>query len=230
MCLRTSSTRYVISALFVAALALTLAGCGTTTQDAATAASTPVATLTTTATATAVRQVKVAPSATPPTVVTRNEFTCPATADGSDKAIADASLLLTVAYPSSWSETHCTRTKLSDGSVTLWIGNYVHIDAVLDTNTTVQQYVNAHQSSFENVTLQPVTVRQAMEAFDLNDQLDQSAPSPADYYFSQVHAILRGSRFLYLLTTSQGLDYADTASDTPPPGPIANYISDWEVS
>ncbi len=227
---RTPGKRFLSGTLVLCAVALALASCGATTTNVTTASPSPTAMLAATATATTSAQANVAPTATPVSVVSQDAFTCPVMVDGSDKEIADPSILLIVAFPVSWNETHCTRAAFSDGSADLWIGNYVHITAEPDTDRTVQQYVTAHQTSYEKVALQPMTVRQAAEAFTLSDQLDQSAPSPADYYFSQVHAILRGSHYLYLLTTSLDVEYHDTSADTVPPGPVVNYISEWSAS
>jgi hypothetical protein len=204
------------------AVALLIAGCGASTNASGVpaGAATPTATLAPTTT----------PSPTAPSILSSEQFTCPQVASGSDKAITDSALLLRVAYPGSWNETHCTRTRLSDGSVLLWIGNYVHITAVPDTNTTVQQWVDAHKSRYETITLQPITVRQAAEAFAITDQLDQSAPSPGDFHFAQIHAALRGSRYLYLLSTSLDVEYQDTRADTVTPGPVRDYLAGWSVS
>jgi hypothetical protein len=206
------------------AAALLVAGCGASTDVSTTSgsAATPTATLASAATPT--------PSQAAPSILSSEQFTCPETPAGPDKTIVGSLILLTVAYPSSWKETHCTRTRFSDGSVTLWVGNYVRIDAVPNTTMTVRQWVDAHKTTYETITLQPVTVRQAQEAVAVTDQLDQSAPSPADFYFAQVHALLRGSRYLYLLSSSLDVEYQDTSVDTVIPGPLRDYISDWSVS
>ncbi len=131
--------------------ALLVGGCGASTNisTASAGTATPTATLAPTATA--------SPSPTPVSIVKHEEFTCPETLSGADKVIADSSIFLSVAYPGTWKETHCIRTRFSDGGVTLWIGNYVHIDAVPDTSMTVQQWVDAHKTSYETVTLQPIS-------------------------------------------------------------------------
>jgi len=205
-------------------VALLVGGCGASpsvpTASAGTA--TPTATLAPLATA--------SPSATPVSVIKSEQFTCPETSSGSDKVIADSSILLSVAYPGSWKETHCTRTRYSDGSVNLWIGNYVHINAVPNTTMTVQQWVDAHKTSYETITLQPITVRHAQEAVSVTDQVDQSASSPAYFHFLQVGALLRGSHYIYVLTQSLDVEYQDTSADTVTLGPLRNYIADWSVS
>ncbi len=204
--------------------ALLVGGCGASTNisTASAGTATPTATLAPTATA--------SPSPTPVSIVKHEEFTCPETLSGADKVIADSSIFLSVAYPGTWKETHCIRTRFSDGGVTLWIGNYVHIDAVPDTSMTVQQWVDAHKTSYETVTLQPITVRQAQEAVSVTDQFDQSAPSPADFHFAQVGALLRGSHDIYVLSTSLDVEYLDTSADTVIPGPLRDHIADWSVS
>jgi hypothetical protein len=204
--------------------ALLIAGCGVSTN----VSSASVARATATAT--------LAPTATPeyvptvPGILSSEQFACPQTVAGSDKTIVESALLLSVAYPSAWTETHCTRTRLSDGSATLWIGNYVHVTAIPDTTMTLQQWVDAHKTKYETVTLQPITVRQAKESAIVDDQLDQSAPSPFDYYFSQIRVLLRGSRYLYELSTSLDVEYQDTSADTVIPGPLQNYVADWSVA
>ena len=214
---RTSGTRFLSGTLVLCAVALALASCGATTTNVTTASPSPTAMLAATAT--------LPPIPTVPSVVKSAQFTCPEMVDGSDKSITDSTILLTVAYPGSWKETHCTRTLLSDGSITYWIGNYVHITAVPDTSVTVQQWVDEHKTSYETITLQPVAVRQAQEAVIVTDQLDQSAPSPFDFNFAQIKALLRGSHFLYELSTPLDVAYDDTSVDTVIPGPLRDYIS-----
>lgn len=219
--------RYGVIPLLMLAAVVSFAGCSSvsnsTSSTSATggSVSTPIATLAPTPTP--------PPIPTVPSVVSKQEFTCPEKPDGSEKTIADSTILLTVSYPGSWKEAHCTQTKLSDGNITIWIGNYVHIDAVPDTDISAQQWVDAHKTTYETITLQPITVRQAREAVIVTDQLDQSAPSPFDFYFAQIRVLLRGTRYLYELGTPLDVAY-DTSTDTAIPGPLPNYVGDWSVS
>jgi hypothetical protein len=86
------------------------------------------------------------------------------------------------------------------------------------------------KTSYETITLQPITVRQAREAMSVTDQLDQSAPSPAYFHFMQVGALLRGSHYIYVLSTSLDVEYQDTSADTVTPGPLRDHIANWSVS
>jgi hypothetical protein len=94
----------------------------------------------------------------------------------------------------------------------------------------LQEWVDAHKTQYETITLKPISVHSAVEAVTVIDQMDQSAPSTGDFHFLQIHVLLRGSHYIYALSTSLDVAYTDTKADTVIPGPLANYVADWSVS
>jgi hypothetical protein len=62
---------------------------------------------------------------------------------GDLKIFTDTATLLNIAYPAAWSETHCQRTTLSDGSQSLVIGNLLRLKVAPRRGLTVRQWADA---------------------------------------------------------------------------------------
>lgn len=172
-----------------------LAGCASGAGAKASVKALPTAT----ATSMPPTQTPVPATATPssPTVVSQVSFTCPATVNGSSKTFSDARTGFSFSYPVSWTETQCRRTVTSDGATTLNIGQVFNVRVIPRTGMDALYWVQSQKVADETVTATPITVQQAMEAYQIQD--NPGPNTPQNRPLAQARFIIMGSRNLYVI-------------------------------
>lgn len=208
--MRLSEARKTRSMFILAVLALlALSGCGA--KASATRQPTP------TATAVPPTQTPVAATATPsgPSVVSHVSFTCPATVTGSTKTFSDSETGFSFSYPASWTETQCQRTVLSNGEIGLNIGQVFNLLVIPRTGMDAAYWVQSQKVADETVTTTPITVAQAMEAYQIQDNPGPNTPNNRP--LAQAGFIIMGSRNLYVIyTLIAQTEMQDTLIGVPP--------------
>jgi hypothetical protein len=193
-----------------------LAGCGASTKAAS---NTLRASDASTATATATLSIPTAtPAATPyPTPISQVSFTCPAVSDGTNKTFTDSATGFSFSYPASWTETQCQRTVQGDGTVDLNIGQVFNVAVIPRTGIDAQAWVQTQVTvgTGETATTTPITVKQAMEAYQITDNLGPTTPDNRPLL--QASFIMMGSRNLYVIyTLIAQTESQDTLINVPP--------------
>jgi hypothetical protein len=126
---------------------------------------------------------------------------CSESTNGAHTTIVESKILFAITYPSSLTETHCLLTAYAGGAWNLSIGNFLEIDTEPAAGRTVAQYVAEQKMAYETVTLTPVTTTQALEAYVVDDTTASNAPGPPRFPSGEL--LLRGSTYLYKITTPQ---------------------------
>jgi hypothetical protein len=201
--------------LIVASLSA-LTGCASSGGGRASATRQPTATTAILPTETPVPATATATS-TGPTVISQVSFTCPATVTGANKTFTDSQTGFSFSYPASWTETQCQRTVTSDGDITLNIGQVFNVRVIprtgMDAKAWVQDQVTL--GTGETVTTTPITVQQAMEAYQITDNPGPSTPDNRPLL--QAGFIIMGSRNLYVIyTLIAQTEMQDTLINVPP--------------
>lgn len=208
----------VRSLVIVAALSVlsvvALAGCASGAGAKASVKTQPTAT----ATAIPPTQTPIPATATPSgaiTVVSQVSFTCPATVNGSSKTFSDGQTGFSFSYPASWTETQCQRTVTSDGATTLSIGQVFNVRVIPRTGEDALYWVQSQKEADETVTTTPITVQQAMEAYQIQD--NPGPNTPENHPLGQAGFIIMGSRNLYVIyTLIAQTETQDTLINVPP--------------
>jgi hypothetical protein len=107
------------------------------------------------------------------------------------------------------------------------VGNFLDINAEPAAGRTVAQYVAAQKMSYETVTLTTVAVKQALEAYVVDDKVTANAPGPPKFESGEV--LLRGTTNLYTITTPQAILYP-IPTDAYPPNALTAYVAGIAVS
>lgn len=188
-----------------------LAGCGANAKARVTSQPTATSTLV------PPTQTPIPSTATPsgPTVVSHVAFTCPATVNGSTKTFSDSETGFSFSYPASWTETKCQRTVMSDGETTLNIGQVFNVRVIPRTGMDALYWVQTQKVADETVSTTPITVQQAMEAYQITDNPGPSTPDNRPLL--QAGFIMMGSRNLYVIyTLIAQTETQDTLINVPP--------------
>jgi hypothetical protein len=193
-----------------------LAGCGVSAGAQASVTRQPAHSL---ATATATLSIPTAtPAATPyPTPVSQVSFTCPAVSDGTNKTFSDSATGFSFSYPASWTETQCQRTVQGDGTVDLNIGQIFNVAVIPRTGMDAQAWVQTQVTvgTGETATTTPITVKQAMEAYQITD--NPGPTTPDNRPLLRASFIIMGSRDLYVIyTLTAQTESQDTLINVPP--------------
>lgn len=162
-------------------------------------------------------QTPIPPTATPngPSVVSQMSFTCPATVNGSNKTFSDSQTGFSFSYPASWTETQCQRTVMSNGETTLNIGQVFNVRVIPRTGEDAQYWVQSQVTAGETATCTPITVQQAMEAYQIQD--NPGPNTPENHPLGQAGFIIQGSRDLYVIyTLIAQTEMQDTLINVPP--------------
>jgi len=158
------------------------------------------------------------------TVTSQQDFTCPAAVSGSEKVFTDSDTGLRFSYPAAWTEDHCQRLQISDGSEILLIGNLFHVRVVARQGLTVQQWVAQQTAKDETVSLIPLTVKHADSAYSVsvtagpNGQLGEP--------FLQTFAIVVGAAKFYEVIS---LIAQESETDSPPDEPLIQVVQTFDV-
>ncbi|MGH2485587.1 MAG: hypothetical protein ACRDHE_06215, partial [Ktedonobacterales bacterium] len=152
-----------------------------------------------------------------PTPISQVAFTCPAVSDGTSKTFMDSATGFSFSYPASWTETQCQRTVNSDGTVDLNIGQVFNVAVIPRTGMDALAWVQSQVTvgTGETATTTPITVNQAMEAYQITDI--PAASSPENRPLLQASFIIMGSRDLYVIyTLIAQTETQDTLMNVPP--------------
>lgn len=203
------------AAMITILVGLTIAGCGGTVSTTSTSSLTPAASPTSTATAV------VSPAGT-------TQAPCQDTVNGSQVTVSESAILLNITYSAVVHEADCALMGYSNGQELFQLGNLMDVYAEPAAGRTIQQYVDAKKMPYETITLSPVTVRQAQEAYLVQVQLASNAPGPG--YFNGIGAValLRGSHYIYEVRQLQAKNYPGPTDDTPS-DPLSNYVPGFAV-
>jgi hypothetical protein len=206
-----------------------LAGCGAPTKTTSNKlGSSDASAATTPATPTATLAIPtVTPSATPyPTPISQVAFTCPATVNGAEKTFSDSQTGFSFSYPASWTETQCQRAVFGDGTVNLNIGQVFNVAVIPRTGMDAQAWVQTQVTvgTGETATTTPVTVKQAVEAYQITD--NPGPGTPDNRPLLQARFIIMGSRDLYVIYPL----IAQTGSDTMMSGPPLSIVQTIAVN
>lgn len=191
-----------------------LAGCGASVGAKTSEARQPSVTLSPPTQTLAVATDTPVPTAYP-TPISQVTFTCPAVSDGTSKTFTDSATGFSFSYPASWTETQCQRTVEGDGTVDLNIGQVFNVAVIprtgMDAAAWVQDQVTV--GTGETATTTPITVKHAMEAYQITDNIGPTTPDNRPLL--QARYIIMGSRSLYVIY----LAFAQTGTDTMLSGP-----------
>ncbi|HKV85253.1 MAG TPA: hypothetical protein VJN88_11905 [Ktedonobacterales bacterium] len=197
-----------------------LAGCGASTKaisnNPRASAATSSARLATPTQTLAVATDTPVPTAYP-TPISQVVFACPAVSDGTNKTFTDSATGFSFSYPASWTETQCQRTVQGDGTVDLNIGQVFNVAVIPRTGMDAAAWVQTQVTvgTGETATTTPITVKQAMEAYQITDNIGPTTPDNRPLL--QAGFIIMGSRSLYVIyTLIAQTNMQDTLINVPP--------------